>query len=103
MKHTPGPWALTTREGKQAATLDGSESITIVKSDGPMTGYIAHMVASGHYAKKLANARLIAAAPELLFNLQEVIHQAHNEGNGEYTIPAWFYNDIRAAIAAATD
>jgi hypothetical protein len=27
--------------------------------------------------------------------LHEVLHQCHNEGNGEYTIPAWFIGDIR--------
>ena len=63
-KHTKGPWALSTRTGKPSNEICGSDAICIVKSDGPMTGYIAHMVASGHYSKKLANARLIAAAPE---------------------------------------
>lgn len=66
VKHTPGPWTLSTREGKPASKICGSDAISIVKSDGPMTGYIACMVATGHHTKKLANARLIAAAPELL-------------------------------------
>ena len=73
-KYTPGPWALSTRTGKPSNEICGSDAICIVKSDGPMTGYIAHMVASGHYSKKLANARLIAAAPELL----EACTQAHD-------------------------
>lgn len=32
--------------------------------------------------------------------LKELINQAHNEGNGECTIPTWFYNDIKNALSS---
>ena len=44
---------------------------------------------------------LAKAAPDLLWTCKEMINQAHNEGNGEYTIPAWFYNNIKEEIAIA--
>lgn len=59
---TKGKWGLTTREGKPESELDGSESICVVVVEGAITSYIASLAASGHYEKKLANARLIAAA-----------------------------------------
>jgi hypothetical protein len=31
--------------------------------------------------------------------LEEVLHQCHNEGNGEYTLPAWFITEIRQLIS----
>jgi len=30
--------------------------------------------------------------------LQEILNQCHNEGNGEYTLPAWFIQEIRSIV-----
>ncbi len=30
--------------------------------------------------------------------IEEVGHQGHNEGNGEYTIPAWLYIQLKRSI-----
>ena len=65
-QHTPGPWG--TQEG-----ADGyDDAILIVHGKivqgKPATGYIAHITLGDDYLtdKAIANARLIAAAPEML-------------------------------------
>ncbi len=97
-KFTPGPWELTTREGQPSKPWNGSESICIVKSEGPMTGYIAAMITSGHWGKKLANAHLIAAAPELLEACKSMVADFDL---GEYSIKQSLAM-IKTAIAKAT-
>ncbi len=40
----------------------------------------------------------IAEIERLRGLIEEVGHQGHNNGHGEYTIPAWFYNKLRKGI-----
>lgn len=67
MKHTPGPWAMPD---------SGQGRISKVKANGGWDGLIA-TADCGDYARSrsegLANARLIAAAPELLEALQGIL------------------------------
>lgn len=88
-KHTPGPWVV-------------DES-----TDGRSKGFIRHQTEEGHsvaicrvtgtywsHEQREANRRLIAAAPELLEALEEIV--ARNE------IQHWFNLDqARFAIAKA--
>ena len=88
-KHTPGPWAVNRliTSGNQSlgfhitAPRDGSVSPVCVGED---TGY----------GEIDANARLIAAAPDLLEALKVIVE---NGGIG----PESMFHDARAAIAKA--
>jgi hypothetical protein len=85
-KHTPGPWELEIITGAYV-TADGTHIADVHH------GRTATAKAEGH-----ANARLIAAAPELL----EALCLAHDylAGNGWDDDPR--LDTIRAAIAKAT-
>lgn len=69
--HTPGPW----RTGDLAVTIFGP------KSDHPAPVTIAHLATPGprlSVSEQKANARLIAAAPEMLAALESIIDSAHD-------------------------
>jgi len=73
-KHTPGPWIV-----EECHNIDGSKFLTI-NGQGPYGAWLADIqggLINGHPAdvteKHLANARLIAAAPELLAALKELL------------------------------
>ena len=84
--HTPGPW-FTKREGFSTVYVDariGGGLLQEVASVGPQEGGIQ---------QQDANARLIAAAPELLEALDSLMYW--DNGKPEWEI-------ARAAIAKAT-
>lgn len=88
-KHTAGPWKLCREEHPRGWIVDandGQYTICIVR-DG--TGE----------AQNIANARLIAAAPELLAVLQELRESA--DYWSEYDVPCGIVDRIDAAIAKA--
>lgn len=94
-KHTPGPW----RNGSVHIVAD-------VESIGKKTEVIVcHVWNRGSDAQTAANARLIAAAPELLAALQAILHP-DNESI-VYFVPSdsWamkLRDDALAAVAKAT-
>lgn len=101
LKHTPGPWfaedddwtdgddALITCESRE-----GMVSVAKVEGGGSESGYDSYF--SG---EQMANAKLIAAAPELLEALQELAFlYERDEGCRELTE----YKRAKAAIAKAT-
>jgi DNA-binding XRE family transcriptional regulator len=64
--HTPGPWQLHSPTEGNPTTGDGSYSITaVINGDTEVEGVIAHIVPKDWHETP-ANARLIAAIPELL-------------------------------------
>src|SRR5262245_21822561 len=76
MTHTPGPWIT----GKQnIAVLDGCRvnRVPISGSGQAIAGVWNGSVGKGDVSNGDANARLIAAAPELLEALQAVIRSRH--------------------------
>lgn len=85
-KHTPGPW-------KIGATIGGRPKVI------NQNGFAICGFASGSYAQMQHDARLIAAAPELLEALQQQLH-ALNVGSHDAMEQA--YEAARAAIAKAT-
>lgn len=85
-KHTPGPW------GVVAYGLHGRMKVTA----GSMP--VASIASANRDAS--FNARLIAAAPELLAVLQELEESARYWG--EYDVPLGIVDRISAAIAKAT-
>ena len=62
-KHTPGPWK------KDGLDFFGSNGDKVVVSDGPSFG------SASNFPRAAANARLIAAAPDLLEALQRLSNQ----------------------------
>ena len=101
MKHTPGPWRLHTyldsgRPNPGSIVADnphgeGAEEVASIK-----------WIGGGFHAEQAANARLIAAAPELLEALRGWL--AIFEKPGAYVSPlvAAALRDTNAAIAKAT-
>lgn len=87
MKHTPGPWHTNPLKSFYVFA-HGSLAEQAGVNDGP---FICN-------ASTQANARLIAAAPELLY-IARWLMQECDEGDG--TIPDGLYNAARAAIARA--
>ena len=86
-KHTPGPW--------QVGHFDSN---MICDSDGANRGCAPIARVEGTAAERRANARLIAAAPELLEALRGLLDPATNE-DGEWYRQA--REAARAAIAKA--
>ena len=85
-KHTPGPWYATTMG--EAGWVD-------VFAHG-----VDIPIASTRHQDQEANARLIAAAPDLLAALQEIAECAPYWS--EYDVPLGLPDRIRAAVARAT-
>lgn len=85
-KHTPGPW-----------THEGQGDITGVEND-PANGCVGEVDVACVYLRTVpgrheANARLIAAAPDLLKALEDIAGYYPN---------SWASDTARAAIAKAT-
>ena len=84
-QHTPGPWAQgTSNTGRSCVWIDGH--VEPEKTMGPDNTWIDCCTE--------ANARLIAAAPDLLGALEEIVSAA--DGDGWSQIDA----DLRKARAA---
>jgi hypothetical protein len=88
-QHTPGPWTYHADSGSSCAALIATGSFVCEFIEPPTE----------------ANARLIAAAPELLEALKSIICSVgHDDGDGWYTVS--LHEDevqaARAAIAKAT-
>ena len=93
--HTPGPWRVA-----PASLYVGSD----INVDAGANGYIAMCGKLGDLTAE-ANARLIAAAPDLLAELQNIANAnplnwdaPHNDFA---TFHAWAQSRARAAIAKA--
>ena len=96
-KHTPGPW-FTFANG---ACVGGPVGI-LGNPSGADTAGVAHCGMALRTGDELqANARLIAAAPELLDALQDALSIFHPEPGEEHLAPKWSAR-ASAAIAKAT-
>lgn len=97
--HTPGPW-LTDRNNVhtgQIATINhclGNDWVEVWTDRWSETGL--------GEAEQEANARLIAAAPELLEALRKVSMNAVYVSNGECSLSFDVVKEVDAAIAKAT-
>ena len=92
--HTPGPWNTFTK-------MPG-----VYAESGREIVFHAHLSRSADESERLANARLIAAAPELLEALEELVSRRESAcaERGEMDRLAGSdgrYNRARAAIAKA--
>lgn len=101
--HTPGPWGLAQYAKGVALPIPFIEHKTIaVFSDGARQGDVAYMQ-HGLWGddQALANARLIASAPDLLEALRALVDlQEANEASETKALDFW--DHARAAIAKAT-
>ena len=96
MKHTPGPWVFVADDYN--VKDDSGEHIGSIKS---MDGwYICAVDGIGRQTEASANARLIAAAPDLLAALEDahwaLVHHPGGDDRAEADVKV-----ARAAIAAA--
>ena len=82
-QHTPGPWIINGRE------IDGPADSGVIVARLPEWGILAESPDPAS-----ANARLIAAAPDLLAALNHVLERA--------TMPGFLRDKVKAAIASAT-
>lgn len=96
-KHTPGPWRVF-------ISTSGSQIIGIGELDGQGIADCGFGVWRGGSAEAFANARLIAAAPDLLAelrNMVEVFWGLADDRNGDGGEPPSCIVAARAAIAKA--
>ena len=105
--HTPGPWT----QDKEWRRSDIANRVTTITSDAT-ADVVALIIGGGPEteAEDEANARLIAAAPDLLAVCKAVLacELRHDENGHAYLhVPARSLNDlgaqIRAAISRATN
>ena len=91
-KHTPGPWNADWATGLR----NGSQQVIewFVRSDGDDVSIAADIVNPANGLPSESNARLIAAAPELLEALQELV-------SWQTTAPQKYVDAAKAAIAKA--
>jgi hypothetical protein len=89
-QHTPGPWAVKHHED--------TDTYSIIVAGRQWNSWT--VAALGHSKEDEANARLIAAAPDLLAVCQELEESV--EYWSEYDVPLGIVDRIRAAIAKAT-
>jgi hypothetical protein len=88
-KHTPGPW-----QSHRVGTVSAGQYLIMIK---PVRGGAVQKAAE---QERLANARLIAAAPEMLAILQELAESAVYWS--EYDVPLGIVDRINDAIRKAT-
>ena len=103
-KHTPGPWHISTLETTPHTIHHGGGQLASVTLP-PYPNERNKLTWHGHtLAESEANARLIAAAPELLAALEkmcDVVAAASFKGFSPTEKDGNDYNDARSAIAKA--
>ncbi len=95
--HTPGPWRV---ERQNPSPTTGEWMIA-----GTKPGYLAEVRDCGS-GDVQANARLIAAAPDLLAALQALVAELDGPGkpySSDSYAPPHFIETAKAAIAKATE
>ena len=109
--HTPGPWLAAAKPSSLGWPVVATANGQLICSMNYVHHSTVYPKVAGDDAfnrEAVANARLIAAAPDLLAALQRFVDQARvGSGNKAVTrsarvnCPAGIYHDARAAIAKA--
>ena len=86
-KHTPGPWFQTVTPAGKGKVVDRN-------------GFSVANTTAGRYSQQIVDAKLIAAAPDLLDALESVLKTPRGT-SGRIILEAEDEADIRAAIAKA--
>jgi len=103
-QHTPGPWHIGSGNGE--GSIFAKNGRMRLETGGTTLYAICHNVSTWNIDEDDANARLIAAAPQMLEALQALMQQAVKDA--EYYAPdgnepIWaFIMDASDAIAKAT-
>lgn len=96
--HTPGPWSVDVGESSGPGMGSDVVRVDVMKGDRRVAGVT---VRPG--SKALSNARLIAAAPDLLEALSELCDIVHGLiEDGAPHVDSFTLQPARAAIAKAT-
>lgn len=85
-KHTPGPWEIDYNDS----------SNPIIGADKQVVARVAHLAAWRHPLEAEANARLIAAAPELLDLAKSALEEL---GKMDFTLSANWNGSIKTNVA----
>ena len=93
IQHSPGPWIATRRTSRVPFDYH-------ITQDWPTGSHIVTVHDEGGGRVHGDNARLIAAAPDMLDALEE-IEGLPCDDNGDRIIPAGFLDNARQAIAKA--
>ena len=99
-KHTPGPWRVEDWQYPQT----GREHVSVIQNDKDAVAEVLDLWSMDFRAEeKAANARLIAAAPELLESLRLMVDmfERHIDGRPGPDDAATRWDSARAAIAKA--
>lgn len=96
-KHTPGPWTLLADEGMLGRPLPGR---WVVEADGGVYICLDPEWDEEYYWESIANARLIAAAPDMLDALKKLASIDFGS-NGWDNFAENAAREARAAIAKA--
>lgn len=97
--HTPGPWTEDNEDPRELARDFGG--ITIVASNGG-DGATFTAIAVGSGPEAVANARLIAAAPDLLAALEAIANMTVDENTDHAQLSALCIAIAGAAKAKVT-
>jgi len=105
-RHTPGPWTIEDREDRLLIWSDGRHDY-IASLPADIDGLDSEEVAANVRKEQEANARLIAAAPDLLAALERIIGACAEEdslesGSLHLSSGNAILKQARAAILAAT-
>lgn len=92
--HTPGPWSVEVGESSAPGITSDIVRLDVVKGDRRIAG-----VTIRHGQDAEANARLIAAAPDLLDACTAAVGRTNGQ---EWTFDLNVYEMLCAAIAKAT-
>ena len=98
-KHTPGPWRIDPEYEFDIQGANGTVEVAVIIDDAP-----SWKVPGPDFDTAAANARLIAAEPELLEALKraerDLVHLLDRDGRGE-SVNDPTLEIVRAAIAKA--
>ncbi len=96
-KHTPGEWVVS------KTYLDGSSSTVITRVSAPDKGTTICDIWGMNTEEGKANAKLIAAAPELLGALQELVKTFNPYNQAMYRFAFEQIKQAEQAIKKATE
>lgn len=101
-EHTPGPWT-NDKHSAFVWSKDGNICVCGAPRASTVVGYTEADIGSADLEEAVANARLTAAAPDLLIALRALVERIDlNGGLGEYKGgPAFALGNARKAIAKA--
>jgi hypothetical protein len=97
-KHTPGPWESTDIVLDSRSFDEPSSQVVLVRARRGDIAYAAHHLTNGDPTEQHANAKLIAAAPQMLDALKEVKHWLEGWASAEAELD--FVNRIIAKATA---